>query len=113
MDDLDRPTWDPSAFFGPEEEWPGHWTSFPPRWDGLPEERFLGRETLRIAGAAIDGLPPMQAEVIRLRDVLGWTSEEVRNALDLSETNQRVLLHRARSRVRRALDEYFQSEMGA
>jgi RNA polymerase sigma-70 factor (ECF subfamily) len=48
----------------------------------------------------------MQAEVIRLRDVAGWSSEEVRNALDLSETNQRVLLHRARSRVRRAIDEH-------
>ena len=48
-------------------------------------------------------------EVIRLRDVLGWTSEEVRNALDLSETNQRVLLHRARSRVRRELHEYLTS----
>ena len=51
---------------------------------------------------------PVQAEVIRLRDVLGWTSEEVRNALDLSETNQRVLLHRARARVRRAVDEYLE-----
>ena len=59
-------------------------------------------------GEAIDGLPPLQAEVIRLRDVLGWTSEEVRNVLDLSETNQRVLLHRARSRVRRAVDEYLE-----
>lgn len=48
----------------------------------------------------------MQAQVIRLRDVLGWSAEEVREALDLSETNQRVLLHRARSRVRRDLDAY-------
>ena len=59
-------------------------------------------------GEAIDDLPPVQAEVIRLRDVLGWTSEDVRNVLDLSETNQRVLLHRARSRVRRAVDEYLE-----
>ena len=50
----------------------------------------------------------MQAEVIRLRDVLGWSSEEVRNALDLTETNQRVLLHRARAKVRRALDSRFE-----
>jgi RNA polymerase sigma-70 factor (ECF subfamily) len=48
----------------------------------------------------------MQAEVLRLRDVLGWSPDEVRNALELSETNQRVLLHRARSRVRRELDAY-------
>jgi RNA polymerase sigma-70 factor, ECF subfamily len=48
--------------------------------------------------------------VIRLRDALGWTSEEVRNALDLTETNQRVLLHRARAKVRGALELYFSSE---
>ena len=52
----------------------------------------------------------MQAEVIRLRDVAGWSSEEVRNALDLTETNQRVLLHRARAKVRRALDDYLEAD---
>ncbi len=108
-DDLDRPTWDPSAFLGPGEEWAGHWSSLPFDWRGLPEERVSGAETLRTIGAAIDRLPPMQAEVIRLRDVQGWTSEEVRNALDLTETNQRVLLHRARASVRRALEDHFRS----
>jgi RNA polymerase sigma-70 factor (ECF subfamily) len=112
-DDLDQPTFDPSRFLGDDAQYPGHWTTFPPDWSGVPEERLLGGETLRVAGAAIDALPPMQAEVIRLRDVLGWSSAEVRNALDLSETNQRVLLHRARAKVRRALDTYFESEMGA
>ena len=63
-----------------------------------------------VIGAAISGLPAMQAEVIRLRDALGWSSEEVRNALDLTETNQRVLLHRARAKVRGALERYFSSE---
>jgi len=48
--------------------------------------------------------------VIRLRDVLGWPSSDVRNALDLSETNQRVLLHRARAKVRRALESYLRPE---
>ncbi len=56
--------------------------------------------------AAIEALPANQRAVISLRDVEGWTSDEVRNALDLSEVNQRVLLHRARARVRRALEEY-------
>ena len=65
---------------------------------------MLASETLAAVRAAIAALPPMQAEVIRLRDVLGWTSEEVRNALGLTETNQRVLLHRARAKVRRALE---------
>jgi RNA polymerase sigma-70 factor (ECF subfamily) len=60
--------------------------------------------------AAIEMLPPNQREVIRLRDVLGWTSGEVCNALDVSETNQRVLLHRARAKVRRALESYLAEE---
>jgi RNA polymerase sigma-70 factor, ECF subfamily len=107
-DDLDRPTWDPSAFQGPDEGSPGAWSSFPTDWSGVPEEQLLGGETRRAIGATIETLPPMQAEVIRLRDVLGWSSEEVCNALDVTETNQRVLLHRARAKVRRALDASFE-----
>lgn len=103
-DDLDTPAFDPDRFLSPGEEWAGHWSSMPTDWGGGPEERVTSAETLGILREAIDSLPPMQAEVIRLRDVLGWSSEEVRNALDLSETNQRVLLHRARARVRRALE---------
>ena len=60
--------------------------------------------------AAIEALPPRQAEVIRLRDVEGFTSAEVRELFDLSETNQRVLLHRARSKVRQALEDYLKEE---
>jgi RNA polymerase sigma-70 factor (ECF subfamily) len=101
---------DPEWFQGAAEREPGGWRAFPDDWRGIPDERLLGHETLQRIGRAIDGLPPMQAEVIRLRDVLGWSSEEVRNALDLSETNQRVLLHRARSRVRRELDAYLSQE---
>ena len=99
----------PDAWFrGLDDPGAGGWSTFPNDWRGIPEDRLLAGETLRVVGAAIDALPPLQAEVIRLRDVLGWTSEEVRNALDLSETNQRVLLHRARARVRRAVDEYLE-----
>jgi RNA polymerase sigma-70 factor (ECF subfamily) len=108
-DDLDQPTWDPSAFGGPAEEWAGHWSTLPFDWRGLPEDRVDGAETLRAIREAIGELPPMQAEVIRLRDVMGWTSEEVRNALDLTDTNQRVLLHRARASVRRALEDHLRS----
>ncbi|MGH2673361.1 MAG: RNA polymerase sigma factor, partial [Actinomycetota bacterium] len=89
---------------------PGHWAIGPASWEAIPEKRLLSRETLRRVSAAIDALPPNQREVIRLRDVLGWSSKEVCNALDLSETNQRVLLHRARAQVRRALEGYLELE---
>ena len=97
---------DPSWFQDAVGRVPGAWNAVPDDWNAIPEDRLLGDETLRRIGEAIGSLPPMQAEVIRLRDVLGWTSEEVRNALDITETNQRVLLHRARAKVRRALDAY-------
>jgi RNA polymerase sigma-70 factor (ECF subfamily) len=100
---------DPSWFQDAGGRFPGGWTTVPEDWSTIPEERLVGNETLQRIGEAIEMLPPMQAAVIRLRDVLGWSSEEVRNALDLSETNQRVLLHRARSRVRRELDAYLTS----
>lgn len=97
---------DAAWFQGADGRFPGGWRAFPDAWTEVPEDRLIGDETLGRIGRAIDALPPMQAEVIRLRDVLGWTSEEVRTALDLSEINQRVLLHRARSRVRRELHDY-------
>jgi RNA polymerase sigma-70 factor, ECF subfamily len=109
-DDLDAPAVDPHRFDTPEGSSRGRWSTLPDDWTGIPEDRLLGGETLEVVGKAIEGLPPMQAEVIRLRDALGWTSEEVRNALELSETNQRVLLHRARAKVRSALEQYFSSE---
>jgi RNA polymerase sigma-70 factor (ECF subfamily) len=110
-DDLEQPSWDPSSFLGPEARWAGHWSTIPSGWAGVPEDRLLSAETRRLVGEAIEALPPMQAEVLRLRDVLGWSSDEVRNALDLSETNQRVLLHRARARVRAALAPYLERAM--
>jgi RNA polymerase sigma-70 factor (ECF subfamily) len=108
-DDETDPGVEPSWFYDANGRNPGGWTTFPEDWHGIPEDRLLGNETLRRIGRAIETLPPMQAEVIRLRDVLGWTSDEVRNALDLSEVNQRVLLHRARTRVRRELDDYLRT----
>jgi RNA polymerase sigma-70 factor (ECF subfamily) len=97
-------------FLGEGARWPGHWASPPETWRTVPEERLLAKETLARVAAAIEMLPPNQREVIRLRDVLGWTSGEVCNALDVSETNQRVLLHRARAKVRRALESYLAEE---
>ena len=85
------------------ERWPGHWSSKPEPW---PEERLLAAETREVVERAIEQLPPAQRAVISLRDVEGWSSEETRNALGVSETNQRVLLHRARSKLRQALEDY-------
>jgi RNA polymerase sigma-70 factor (ECF subfamily) len=87
--------------------YPGHWAAPPP---ALPEDRLLAAETREVVAAAIDALPASQRAVISLRDVEGWSSDEVRNALDLSEVNQRVLLHRARARVRRAVEAYLAPE---
>jgi RNA polymerase sigma-70 factor, ECF subfamily len=85
---------------------PGHWQAYPADWGLVPEERLLGRETLEVAMRAIEELPPAQRTVITLRDLEGWDSEEVCDALDVSAVNQRVLLHRARSRVRAALESH-------
>jgi len=85
--------------------WPGHWAAKPTPW---PEDALVAAETRERLAEAIEALPATQRAVISLRDIEGWSSEEVRNALDLSETNQRVLLHRARSKVRAALESYLE-----
>jgi RNA polymerase sigma-70 factor, ECF subfamily len=108
-DDLDAPSFDPDRFLG-TGAWAGHWSTLPADWADAPEARLTSSETLDAVRRAIDALPPMQAQVIRLRDVLGWASEEVRNALGLTETNQRVLLHRARAKVRAALEREMEIE---
>jgi RNA polymerase sigma-70 factor (ECF subfamily) len=105
-----EPAVDPGRFLPEGQEWAGHWMVAPAGWDSVPEDRLLSQETLVRVGEAIDALPPNQREVIRMRDVLGWSSPEVCNALEISETNQRVLLHRARARVRRALESYLGEE---
>jgi RNA polymerase sigma-70 factor (ECF subfamily) len=93
-------------FLDPEHpRWPGHWDAKPTPW---PEDALVAAETRERLTEAIEALPATQRAVISLRDIEGWSSEEVRNALDLSETNQRVLLHRARSKVRAALESYLE-----
>lgn len=101
---------EPDRFRPPDDpSWPGHWAAQPQSWNA-PEERLLGAEVRGVVGEAIEVLPPAQRAVITLRDVEGWPADEVCNALELSETNQRVLLHRARSKVRRALEDYLAEE---
>jgi len=103
-----EPSVDPDRFLGAGERFPGHWALPPESWAGVPEGRLLAQETLDVIEREIERLPPTQRAVITMRDVQGFTSEEVCNALDLTETNQRVLLHRARAKVRSALEEYMQ-----
>ncbi len=95
---------DASRFRPDGERAAGHWASPPPRWDEQPEERLESRETIAAIRKAIDALPPAQRTVITLRDVEGWEAAEVSGALGITDGNQRVLLHRARSRVRQALE---------
>ena len=99
------PALDPDRFQGKRGERPGWWASPPVAWED-PQAQLEANETRDVLLKAIRDLPPRQREVIALRDISGWDAEEVRNALDLSETNQRVLLHRARSKVRAALEEH-------
>ena len=100
----DGPTVDPTRFV---EE--GAWASPPRRWQDDPELALESTEVRRIAEEAIAKLPDRQRIVITMRDLEGLSSDEVRNALDLTETNQRVLLHRARAKVREALENWIES----
>ena len=97
---------DPDRFLGDDTRFPGHWAAPPKRWEAQPEGRLLAGETLDVVRREIAKLPPAQAAVITMRDVEGLDAEDVCNALEISETNQRVLLHRARSKVRQALEEH-------
>jgi RNA polymerase sigma-70 factor (ECF subfamily) len=106
-----EPSVDPDRFLpATDPDWPFHWAVPPKAWGSSPEGAVLARESLELVEHAIAELPPAQREVITLRDVEGWESEEVCNVLGISETNQRVLLHRARSRVRAALERHFNLE---
>ena len=99
---------DSQRFQTQDDEIPGHWAIAPRPWRQDAEQQLLTGETLEHIREAITTLPEAQREVITLRDVEGWTAQEVCNALEITETNQRVLLHRARTKVRRALEQYFE-----
>ena len=106
-DEQDRePAVEPERFLPAGERWAGHWSSPPRSWQDIPEELLLSRETRAEVERAVEGLPPTQRAVIVLRDVEGLTAAEACELLGLTDGNQRVLLHRARSRVRRVLERY-------
>ena len=87
-----------------------HWAVEPSSWAGIPEEKVLSEESRRLIRQTIDELPDNQKAVITLRDIEECSSQEICNILDISESNLRVLLHRARARVREALEAYLQPE---
>lgn len=102
----------PDRFRGPGDEYPDHWRAFPADWEEASAAAAVQeRETLRVVMGAIAALPLAQQTVIRMRDVEGYSAGEVCAALDVSEGNQRVLLHRARSRVRAALEQHLGAEV--
>jgi RNA polymerase sigma-70 factor (ECF subfamily) len=84
-------------------QWPGHWNVSPPPW---PDQALETAEALDVLRAAVAALPAAQRDVIVLRDMVGCSAAETCNALGLTDTNQRVLLHRARTRVRAALEAH-------
>jgi RNA polymerase sigma-70 factor (ECF subfamily) len=102
-----EPAVDAERFQGAHEPFPGHWRRYPAPWAATPDVVAEDRETVRVAMRAIAELPPVQQAVIRMRDLQGMDSDEVCEMLEVSPANQRVLLHRARSRVRTALEGHF------
>lgn len=101
----DEPSVDPDRFLDANHRYAGGWMLGPSEWQ-TPEEELLQGETRDAILAAIDELPDAQRAVITMRDVEGFPAEEVAEALGISDGNQRVLLHRARSKVRRAIEKH-------
>ena len=111
-DNPDGPAVDPDRFLK-SGYFVDHWVSHPNAWeDETPERLLLSKETRAQIEKAIEALPPTQRQVITLRDIEEVSSQEVCNILDITETNQRVLLHRARSKVRRTLEPYMEGQTG-
>lgn len=108
-----EPAFDPSCFRPEGVPWAGHWLVPFKGFGDDAERKLLQGELRQKLRAAIDMLPPAQREVITLRDVEGFQSEEVCEVLGLSEANQRVLLHRARARVRATIEAYLLPAGGA
>jgi len=97
---------EPGRFRSADDPFPGHWRAYPGNWQRLPDEALADREALDVVLSTIHQLPAAQRIVITMRDIQGCESEEICQALDVSEGNQRVLLHRARSKVRSALERH-------
>jgi RNA polymerase sigma-70 factor, ECF subfamily len=106
LDESEGPAVDPERFHPPGHPASGGWAVPPRSWAEEPEERLVSRETRDMLLEAIDALPGLQRDVVWLRDVQGLSAEEVCDLLEITDANQRVLLHRGRSKVRQALESY-------
>jgi len=107
-EDRDGPAVSPERFLPPDHpSFPGHWSTPPHPWSAVAEQAAVQRETMEVLRRGLLSLPRSQRVVVTLRDVHGWPAHEVCAALELSEANQRVLLHRGRSRLRSILEIYF------
>jgi RNA polymerase sigma-70 factor (ECF subfamily) len=104
--EADEPAVDPDRFLPAGHRWAGHWASPPASWREVPEELLLSRETMAEVERAVAALPAAQRAVLVLRDVEGVSAAEACQLLGLTEGNQRVLLHRGRSKVRATLECY-------
>lgn len=101
------PSVPPDRFFPAEHpRWPRCWSSLVDGWADVPDAHLLTLEMRDVLRRALASLPPVQREVMALRDVEGWPADEVCAFLELTPENQRVLLHRARARVRESLSRY-------
>jgi RNA polymerase sigma-70 factor, ECF subfamily len=85
----------------------GNWVAPPQPWTDVVEDRLAAQAMAKAIRAAMADLPVRQREVVTLRDVEGLSSEEVCGVLEITEANQRVLLHRGRSRLRQRLESEF------
>ena len=99
--DDDQPAVDPSRFNSS-----GHWITPPAPWFDSPEEKTIRADMVQHLSDALPTLPEAQQAVVSLRDVHGWTAQEVCDLLDITKSNQRVLLHRGRSRLRNILETF-------
>ena len=103
---------EPGRFRGPDDPYPGHWApgAAPTPWREHPEGAALSREAVQVLQHALEALPTRQQTVVRLRDLHDLSSQEVCEALGISAENQRVLLHRGRTRLRAELERHYSAE---
>lgn len=94
-------------FLADGERWAGHWAEPPEPW---PDARVESSEMIGLVREGMETLPDAQRTVMALRDVEGLEPQEVCALLGISDGNQRVLLHRARSKVRGYVEERLREE---